>query len=186
MRTKALHIIILLAVTIICAMVPARAEHLIILATNDTHSQIEPNEGDNLGGVFRRRAFFDYMRANNKNVLIVDAGDAVQGTMFYNLFKGEVEYALLDSLGYDISILGNHDFDNGIDELAKHYKNTKVTKLSANYDFTGTAMEGVMKPYVIKEFAGKRIGIFGKDSCPRRGHGLGGAASRPMPPWGRL
>ena len=166
MRTKALHIIILLAATIICSTTPARAEHLIVIATNDTHSQIEPNASDNLGGVFRRRAFFDYMRANNKNVLIVDAGDAVQGTTLYNLYKGEVEYSLLDSLNYDISILGNHDFDNGIDELAKHYKNTKVTKLSANYDFTGTAMEGVMKPYVIKEFAGKRVGFFGININP--------------------
>lgn len=167
MRTKVLHIITFLIVTIIEAMAPMHAEHLIILATNDTHSQIEPTDYDNLGGVLRRRAFFDYMRVNNKNVLAIDAGDAVQGSSYYTLFKGEVEYALLDSLGYDISILGNHDFDNGIDELAKHYKNTKVTKLSTNYDFTGTAMQGVMKPYTIKEYEGKRIGIFGININPK-------------------
>ncbi len=145
---------------------PIQAEHLIVLATNDTHSQIEPYENDNLGGILRRRAFFDHMRANNKNVLIVDAGDAVFGNMYYSIFKGEVEYKLLDSLGYDISILGNHDFDNGIDNLAMHYKNTHVTKLSANYDFTGTAMEGVMRPYTIKKYGNKRVGIFGLNINP--------------------
>ena len=146
--------------------IPTTADHLIILATNDTHSQIEPTEKDNMGGVFRRRAIFDDVRANNKNVLVVDAGDAVQGTIYYNLFDGELEYALLDSLGYDLSILGHHDFDNGLEGLEKHYRNTMVTKLSSNYDFTGTALEGVLQPYIIRDYGSKRVGIFGINKNP--------------------
>ena len=158
--------LLLSAALVACVAPVMNAEHLIILATNDTHSQIDPVTKDNMGGVFRRRAIFDETRARNKNVLVVDAGDDVQGTLFFNVFKGEVEYAMLDTLGYDVGILGNHEFDNGLDELAKYYKKTKVAKISANYDFSGTVMQDVMRPYVIREYDGKRVGIFGINVQP--------------------
>ena len=63
---------------------------LVILHTNDTHSQIEPGR-DMLGGVQRRMAVIDSIRNENKNVLLVDAGDAVQGTLYFYLYGGEVE-----------------------------------------------------------------------------------------------
>ena len=158
--------LLLSAALVACVAPVMNAEHLIILATNDTHSQIDPVTKDNMGGVFRRRAIFDETRARNKNVLVVDAGDDVQGTLFFNVFRGEVEYAMLDTLGYDVGILGNHEFDNGLDELAKYYKKTKVAKISANYDFSGTVMQDVMRPYVIREYDGKRVGIFGINVQP--------------------
>ena len=143
-----------------------QAEHLIVISANDTHSQIEP-ASDGLGGLFRMRAAFDEIRRNNKNVIAVHAGDGVQGTLYFSLFRGEVEYAAIDTLGYDAIIMGNHEFDNGIDELADHYKKIKAVKLSANYDFSNTPLCGVMQPYWIKTVAGKRIGFFGINVNPK-------------------
>lgn len=140
-------------------------ERLIILHTNDTHSQIDP-DFDGKGGILRRKVIIDSIRKAEQNVILVDAGDAVQGTLYFTLFGGEVENALMDSLGYDIRILGNHEFDNGMEKLAKLYKNTKSTKLSANYDFTNTVLNGIFKPYIIKEYDGKKIAFIGVNLNP--------------------
>ena len=97
------------------------AERLVILHTNDTHSQIDPNE-KNLGGVLRRKVLIDSVRAAEPNVMLVDAGDAVQGTLYFSLFGGEVEQKVMNELKYDIQILGNHEFDNGMESLARYIK----------------------------------------------------------------
>ena len=157
--------IILTIAIAIFAFPNLQAEHLIVIGANDTHSQIEPD--GNLGGIYRRRAAMDQIRRDNQHVIAVHAGDAVQGTLYFSMFKGEVEYALMDTLGYDMIVLGNHEFDNGIDELAAHYKNIKAVKLSANYDFSNTPLADVLQPYCIRTVAGKRIGFFGINVNPK-------------------
>ncbi len=152
----------------LCALmvVPAlRAEHLMIIAVNDTHSQIDP-ASDGMGGVARRRAIYDQVRADNANTVLIHAGDAVQGTLFFSLYRGDVEYALMDTLGYDAIILGNHEFDNGMDELAAHYRDVDAVKMSANYDFSATPLDGLFHPYWIKAVGDKRIGFFGINVNP--------------------
>ncbi len=152
----------------LCALmvVPAlRAEHLMIIAVNDTHSQIDP-ASDGKGGVARRRAIYDKLRADNPNTVLIHAGDAVQGTLFFSLYRGEVEYALMDTLGYDAIILGNHEFDNGMEELAAHYRNVDAVKLSANYDFSATPLNGLFQPYWVKAVGDKRIAFFGINVNP--------------------
>ncbi len=62
--------------------------------------------------------------------------------LYFKYFKGDVEYPLMNMLGYDIRILGNRRFDNGMKELAKRYKDVKAHRLSANYDFSGTETKG--------------------------------------------
>ncbi|MBR3101480.1 MAG: bifunctional metallophosphatase/5'-nucleotidase [Muribaculaceae bacterium] len=157
----------MLAVLTAAALFPmAQAEHVTFIAVNDTHSQIEP-ASDGTGGLLRRRAIYDQLRRENPNTITVHAGDAVQGTVFFSLYRGEVEYSAMDSLGYDIIILGNHEFDNGINDIAHYYKNIKATKLSANYDLSGTPLEGLFQPYVIKAYGDKRVGIFGINVQPK-------------------
>ena len=152
----------------LCALlaVPAlHADHLMIIAVNDTHSQIDP-ASDGKGGVARRRAIYDQLRAENPNTVLVHAGDAVQGTLFFSLYRGEVEYSLMDTLGYDIIILGNHEFDNGMDELAAHYRNVDAVKISTNYDVSGTPLNGLFQPYWVKAVGDKRVAFFGINVNP--------------------
>ncbi len=143
----------------------AAADSLVILLTNDTHSNIEP-DARGVGGVLQRKAIIDSVRRAEKNVILVDAGDMVQGTLYFKYFKGDVEYPLMNMMGYDIRILGNHEFDNGMKELARHYSKARGSRLSANYDFTGTELEGVFDPYVIRKIGGKKIGFIGLNVDP--------------------
>ncbi|MBP3738957.1 MAG: bifunctional metallophosphatase/5'-nucleotidase [Muribaculaceae bacterium] len=162
---KKMNKMMLALVVAAMSITAAQAEHVVIIAANDTHSQIEP-ASDGQGGVMRRRAIYDQLRRDNKNTLLVHAGDAVQGTVYFSLYGGEVEYALMDSLGYDMIVIGNHEFDNGLDSVAHYYRNVKAKKLSVNYDFSGTAMEGLFEPYIIKAYGDKRVAFFGINVTP--------------------
>lgn len=157
---------LILSLSIIAAAaLPAAARDLVILHTNDTHSLILP-DADGRGGVLQRKAIIDSVRKANKDVLLVDAGDKVQGTLYFKFFKGDVEYPLQNMLGVDIAILGNHEFDNGLQVLADNERKLKAERLSANYDFTGTPADGLFKPYAIKKVAGKKIGFIGINIDP--------------------
>ena len=154
-----------LAILTSALVMPVSAESLVLLHTNDTHSQIDPDERG-IGGVLQRKALIDSIRSAEDNVILIDAGDVVQGSLFFKFFKGEVEYPLMDMMNYDIRILGNHEFDNGISDIAKYYKQIKGTPISANYDFRGTELDGIFSPYVVKEVKGKKIGFFGINIDP--------------------
>lgn len=154
-----------LAISGLIASGSALAKDLVILHTNDTHSLIDPM-ANGTGGVLQRKAIIDSVRKAEKNVLLVDAGDVVQGTLYFKYFKGDVEYPLMNMMDYDIRILGNHEFDNGLDDLAKYYKDVKGSALSANYDFSETPLKGMFDPYVIKKVDGKKIGFLGINIDP--------------------
>lgn len=141
-------------------------EKLVIVATNDTHSQIDPDDKGN-GGILRRKVLLDSIRNVNDNVLLIDAGDAVQGTLYFNLYKGEVEHKMMNFLDYDIAILGNHDFDNGVDELAKQLRNDSAQWLTTNYNLRHSALNGLFHPYTIKEFGDKKVGFIGINLNPK-------------------
>lgn len=141
------------------------AQKITLLGTNDTHSQIDPNERG-IGGALQRKAIIDSVRRADKNVLLIDAGDAVQGSLYFTYFNGDVEYKLMDMTGYDIRVLGNHEFDNGMADLAKYWKPLKGKATSANYDFSDTDLKGVFAPYIIKTVAGKKVGFFGLNVDP--------------------
>jgi len=119
-----------------------------------------------MGGVLQRKAVIDSVRNAEKFVITVDAGDMVQGSLFFKYFRGDVEYPLMDMTGYDIRVLGNHEFDNGMKDLAEKYRNVRGSRLSANYDFKGTDLEGVFEPYVIKKIGGRKVGFFGLNIDP--------------------
>lgn len=141
-----------------------------ILHTNDTHSQIDPlppnDRNAGRGGVARRATLVKQIRKENPNTLLIDAGDVLQGSPYFNFFKGEVEYKAMSAIGYDVGTIGNHEFDNGVDALAAALKFANFDIISANYDVKGTALEGRVKPYVVKTVAGIRIGLFGLGISP--------------------
>lgn len=160
---KTCYLLTLLILTLSAGM--TRAQKITILGTNDTHSQIDPDERGR-SGALQRKAVIDSVRKAEKNVLLVDAGDAVQGSLYFKFFKGDVESKLMDMMGYDIRVLGNHEFDNGMEELAKYWKPLKGRATSANYDFSNTALKGVFAPYIIKTIAGRKVGFFGLNVDP--------------------
>ena len=141
-----------------------------ILHTNDTHSQIDPlpandpNAGK--GGIARRATLVKSVRKENPNTLLVDAGDVLQGTPYFNFYKGEVEYKAMSAVGYDVGTLGTHEFDNGVEALAAALKFANFDIVSANYDVKGTALEPLVKRYVVKTVGGIRVGLFGLGVSP--------------------
>ena len=141
-----------------------------ILHTNDTHSQIEPLPANDVnagkGGVARRATLVKRVRKENPNTLLVDAGDVLQGTPYFNFYKGEVEYKAMSAIGYDVGTLGNHEFDNGVEALAAALKFANFDIVSANYDVKGTVLEQRVKRYVVKTVGGIRIGLLGLGVSP--------------------
>lgn len=140
------------------------AQDLVILHTNDMHSQIEvmrTGKGAGKGGVHRLAEYINQVKQENKNVLLLDAGDYNQGTPYFTLFRGELEIQLMNALGYEVATLGNHEFDNGLEELAKRLSKAHFQTVCANYDFSNTPLKKYVKPYTIIRKGGKKIGIFG-------------------------
>ena len=139
---------------------------LVILHVNDTHSQLEPVRSGVLagkGGSLERAAFVDSIRAamGEDHVLLLHAGDFSQGTSYFTEFRGRVEDQVLNALHYDAVTLGNHEFDNGIEDLGARLASLEMPVVVCNYDFSPFEAGKYIKPYVIVEKAGKKIGIVG-------------------------
>ena len=143
-------------------------KELTILHTNDTHSTIYPlseNLSDTLragrGGFIRRIAMLKEERQKDPDLLYFDSGDFSQGSAYYNGFKGEVEVQLMNRMKCDAATIGNHEFDFGLDNMARLFRMADFPIVCANYDFTGTPVEGLVKPYIIMKRKGLKIGVFG-------------------------
>ena len=144
-------------------------KQLVILHTNDTHSCILPLKellADTAiagrGGFIRRIAMIKEQRKEHpKNLLLFDSGDFSQGSSYYTMFKGDVEVGLMNRMGYDAVTIGNHEFDFGLENMARIFKMANFPIVCANYDFTGTVCEGLVKPYVVLKRNGVRVGVFG-------------------------
>ncbi len=137
-----------------------------ILHTNDVHSYIDPFPKDhprnpNMGGVARRAALIESIRQENKNVLLLDAGDIFQGTPYFNYYGGELEFKLMSMMKYDVATIGNHDYDNGLEGLLAQLPHAQFDFVSSNYDFKNTILDGYIKPYKIMTIDGVKIGVFG-------------------------
>lgn len=160
--------VVLYMLLLFMAMGAYAQKHLEVLHTNDTHSCImplNPNLADTAvagrGGFLRRVAMIKEERAKNPDLLLIDSGDFSQGSPFYTMFKGDVEVGLMNLMGYDAVTIGNHEFDFGLENMARIFKMAKFPVVCANYDFTGTCVEGLVKPYVIIKRNGLKIGLFG-------------------------
>lgn len=146
-----------------------------LLHTNDTHSRVEPFGPGNgnlsgLGGMARRATLVKRLRAELGPVLLTDSGDTFQGTPYFNLWRGRLDYQLMRMVGYDLGTLGNHDFDNGVAPLveaiesmrAMTHRNAPFEFVNCNFDCQGAPELGrYLHPYVVKEFPGLRMGVTG-------------------------
>ena len=147
-----------------CAVLSA--QDLTILHLNDTHSHIDPErsgENKGLGGVIEQAAYVDSVRCvdGKGNVILLHAGDFSQGSSYFTELNGDIEVDVLNAMKFDAVCLGNHEFDNGIDELARRLRNLKVPVLCANYDFSQTVLKDLVKPYEILVKAWRKIGVIG-------------------------
>ena len=113
------------------------------------------------GGYLRRIAMLKEERAKNPDLLLFDSGDFSQGSPYYTLFKGDVEIGLMNQMGIDAATIGNHEFDFGLENMARLFRMANFPIVCSNYDFSGTVVEGVVKPYVIIRRNGVKIGVFG-------------------------
>jgi len=146
-------------------------QKLVILHTNDTHSRIEPlPETDKsyplMGGVINREGVIDSIRKVEKNVILIDAGDFVQGTPYFNMFHGRVEAEAMNIMKYDVGTIGNHEFDYGLDTMKMIFETLKYPIVNCNYDFSETVLKDMIKPYIILKRDGIKIGIIGAGIDP--------------------
>ncbi len=154
---------VLMAASLMCS-----AQDLVIIHVNDTHSHEEPlreksNPDAGFGGVIERASYVDSVRFadGKRNVLLLHAGDFSQGTSYFTVLNGDIEVDLINAMKYDVITIGNHEFDNGIDELARRLKAVKCPVVCANYDFSSFELGKYIKPYTIIRRGGMKIGVFG-------------------------
>lgn len=151
-----------------CSVTMLAQKRLTILHTNDTHScvmPLSPHLADTLqagrGGFLRRVAMLKEERAKDPSLLLFDSGDFSQGSPYYTLFKGNVEAGLMNQMGYAAGTIGNHEFDFGLENMARLFKSLNFPIVCANYEFSEYDLQNIVKPYVILHHQGLKIGVFG-------------------------
>lgn len=161
------HLILIAALLTAMIAGARKQKQLVILHTNDTHSCVMPlNENfenkdiAGRGGFLRRVNMVKEERRQNPDLLLFDSGDFSQGSGYYTLFKGEVEVELMNQMGYDAATIGNHEFDFGLDNMARIFRMAKFPIVCSNYDCTGTVLQDLVKPYVVMKRQGVKIGVF--------------------------
>jgi 5'-nucleotidase len=164
---KRLHLIIFMALFSVVSVGAKTKKQLVVLHTNDVHSCIMPlNENlDNKdlagrGGFIRRVNMIKEQRALHPDLLFFDSGDFSQGSGYYTLFKGDVEVGLMNQMGYDAVTIGNHEFDFGLENMARLFRMANFPIVCSNYDFTGTPCDGLVKDYITINRNGLKIGVF--------------------------
>ncbi|MBL7910697.1 MAG: metallophosphatase [Bacteroidia bacterium] len=141
---------------------------LTILYTNDQHSRIEPFPENDAkyageGGFAKRASLIEKIRTEDKNVLLLDAGDIFQGTPYFNYYHGEIEYKLMTLMQYDAVTFGNHDFDLGCENIVTQMPHAGFDFINCNYGFEDTALAKNKKisPYKIYKKGPLKIGVLG-------------------------
>ncbi len=173
MRSHSKISIVLLSLFIIIGSSTAAGKlKLVILHTNDTHSQVEPTQKSSLassdmGGYARRMGIINKIRTEEKYVLLFDAGDFSQGTPYFNFYNGRIEMDAINKMKYDAITLGNHEFDNGMDTLAVILSKANVPIVSSNYEISQTPISPYVQPYLIIRKFGLKIGIIGLNVEPK-------------------
>jgi 5'-nucleotidase len=159
-------VLVLLALIFVPAVSADEPITVTLLHTNDTHANIQPCmstcSNQNLGGVARRYTAIQQVKAEGGNVLLVDAGDYFQGTLFFNYWQGQEASHFMNALGYQAAAIGNHEFDSGPPALARYIDDAEFPVLGANIDASAqVSLTGMIEPYTIITVGGQQIGVFG-------------------------
>ena len=174
---KKLFFTLPLALLVACSSVDVENNNgleLNILHINDHHSHLEPETVKmKLNGIstdVKVGGFPEILNEINekkkvvKNPLVLHAGDAITGTLYFTLFGGSADAEMMNMVGFDYFTLGNHEFDAGNEGLKKFLDFLKVPVLSSNVvPQSGSILENYWKPYDIKDFNGQKVGIIGLD-----------------------
>jgi 5'-nucleotidase len=171
MKKKLLRIACLLLSSLLLTWEAPGEVSLTILHVNDTHSQLDPLPSDEpvysgMGGIVRREALCRSVRAACPLVLYFESGDFVQGTPYFNFFQGEAEISLMNRLKPDAVTLGNHEFDNGIEALAIMLSKADFPIVCTNYEVSKTPLKRYVKPWLIIQKGGLRIGVVSANIHP--------------------
>lgn len=132
--------------------------HITIGHTNDVHGHIEESKSSKEFGYAKLATLMKEWRADNKNFLLIDAGDVTQGTVFVNQFKGETVAPILNALGYDMTVAGNHEFDFGTEQLLKNKDLLKFPML--NSSVVKEDGSNLLTPSYITEIGGLKVAFF--------------------------
>lgn len=135
-----------------------------ILHTNDLHAHLDPVSiaKKPYGGYARQATLIKRFRASDPNVLLLNAGDVFQGTMYFNVYEGLADLAFMNSVGYQAMAVGNHEFDRGPAVLGAFVKHATFPVLSSNLDFTKEpALADLVKPYAVIHSGNLDFGIVG-------------------------
>ena len=126
---------------------------IVILFTSDIHCGID--QGFGYAGLEQIR---DYLIDEGNDVILVDDGDNIQGEPVGTMTKGEALIDLMNAMGYDVAIPGNHEFDYGMDQFLSLVEKADYPYVSCNFNYKG---ELVFEPYVIRELGGKKVAFVG-------------------------
>jgi 5'-nucleotidase/UDP-sugar diphosphatase len=136
--------------------------HLVVLHTNDTHGhpvKFPYSGAQDVGGLPARATIVKNIRAENENVLVLDAGDLNTGRPESTFFKAKPDIEGYNYIGYDAMALGNHEFDNPVSVLKEQMAWARFPFLSANVKTKDGKY--LAQPYLIEQFKGFKVAVFG-------------------------
>lgn len=153
----------------------ANNKELVILHTNDMHARLlginsyesmcsyaESNTKECFGGFDRIAYKIDEIKSKEKNVILLDAGDQFQGSMYHILYEGLASAAVMNLIGYNAMVVGNHEFDDGPTTFSRFIDKLNFPMLSSNIDTSNSKeLKNKIKPHTIVNINGLRIGIIG-------------------------
>ncbi|KAG0221871.1 Metallo-dependent phosphatase-like protein [Mortierella sp. GBAus27b] len=145
--------------------------NLTVIHTNDIHARLDPVNGlgttctaddiakkDCYGGSARHKTLVQQLRQGKQHSLLLDGGDEFQGTLFYTYYKGNVTAEVMNDIGYDLTTVGNHEWDDGPSVLGQFWSKLKMPVVCANIDFSKNPELGkLVKPYHIFEDIGVAV-----------------------------
>lgn len=131
---------------------------IVILYTNDVHCAVEDNIG--YAGL---AAYKKYMEEKTPYVTLVDCGDAIQGDAIGLISEGEYPVQIMNRIGYNLAVPGNHEFDYGMETLAKLIEDAEAEYLGCNIRYTGTGVNALEKvePYHIEHYGDVDVAFIG-------------------------